>query len=132
MKRKYSLLLAIGLGLTLAAVWLLTLSGFGAPEARAASFTVCATGCDYSVIQDAVDAASNGDVIKVAAGTYDERLVIDKRLSFIGSGSDSTIVQPTYAPSAGQYDVQIDASGVVIQDFQFDFNGADDLRAASQ
>jgi parallel beta-helix repeat protein len=72
MKNKSLLLLTAGLGLTLAAVWLLALAGFGIPEARAASFTVCATGCDYSVIQDAVDAASNGDVIKVAAGTYDD------------------------------------------------------------
>ena len=69
MKNKSALLLAIGLGLAFAAVWLLTVSGFGVQEARAASLTVCATGCDYSVIQDAVDAASDGDVIKVAAGT---------------------------------------------------------------
>ena len=72
MKNRTALLLTIGLGLSLAAVWLLTLAGFGVPEARAASFTVCATGCDYSVIQDAIDVANDGDVIKVAAGTYDD------------------------------------------------------------
>jgi parallel beta-helix repeat protein len=75
MKTKSLLLLTIGLGLTLAAVWLLALSGFGVQEAHAASFTVCPVGpptCDYSVIQYAVDAAGEGDVIKVAMGTYND------------------------------------------------------------
>lgn len=41
--------------------------------ARAASFTVCTDGpptCDYATLQEAVDAAGEGDVIKVAAGVY--------------------------------------------------------------
>lgn len=32
--------------------------------------TVCASGCDHPTVQDAVDAAENGDVIKVAEGLY--------------------------------------------------------------
>ena len=34
----------------------------------AAVTTVCMSGCDYNTIQDAVDGANDGDVIKVAAG----------------------------------------------------------------
>ena len=58
--------------LALVSMWFLILSG--APVlTRAASYTVCEAGsptCDYDSIQIAVDAAGDGDVIKVAEGTY--------------------------------------------------------------
>ncbi len=49
---------------------------------------------DYATIQGAVDAASSGDVIMVAAGTYPEQIKIDgKSLDIVGAGSGSTIVE---------------------------------------
>lgn len=66
------IVLALGLGLTLALLWLLGMPA-GLPAARAASFTVCPAGpptYGYATIQAAVDAAADGDTIKIAQGVY--------------------------------------------------------------
>ncbi len=48
----------------------------------------------FSTIQAAVDAAANGDVIDVAAGTYVENVVVDKSVTIAGAGVGNTIVLP--------------------------------------
>ncbi|TRZ54175.1 MAG: hypothetical protein D4S01_00010 [Dehalococcoidia bacterium] len=50
----------------------------------------------YPTIQAAIDAALHGDTINVAAGTYDEQVVINKNLTLQGVG-DSTVIQPSGA-----------------------------------
>ena len=50
---------------------------FSSVTASAETITVCASGCDYTSINTAISAASDGDVIQLAAETYFEGEVID-------------------------------------------------------
>jgi len=47
----------------------------------------------YATIQAAVTAATAGDTIDIAAGTYTERIICNKALTIQGAGMGSTIVQ---------------------------------------
>ena len=84
--------------------------GMWAAAAYGVTWTVERDGSgDFTVIQDAVDAASDGDVIEIGAGRFDEYETIwddgvpdydvyvdmnGKRLSLIGSGAGVTIIGP--------------------------------------
>jgi parallel beta-helix repeat protein len=48
---------------------------------------------DFETIQEAINAANEGDVIKVLPGTYIEQITINKTLTIIGSGAKSTIIE---------------------------------------
>ena len=48
---------------------------------------------DFPTIQDAINAANEGHVIKVLPGTYTEQLTISKNITIIGSGAKSTIIE---------------------------------------
>lgn len=72
---------------------------FAAFSQTAAAKTLCVTpggsNLCYAKIQLAVNAASNNDLINVAAGTYREDVVIGKPLSLIGAGAGSSIIDAT-------------------------------------
>jgi len=102
---------------------------------------------DYTVIQDAVDAAESGDTILVGAGHYVEYTELPtadlcvwldgtKNLTLIGAGSDLTIIGPIeYTPHAGSAgiacwpgDVSITVQGVRVVNHDLvglDFNNVD-------
>jgi len=59
-----------------------------------ATYTVCASGCDFVLLQDAMDAAASGAIIELRDPVHTEAgIVIDKSLSVRGLGSDVTIIQ---------------------------------------
>jgi len=97
-----SILLVISLGLLLGLGLLLAGTGVAAPptlppaSATAAEWRVCPAGppaCDYATVQEAVDAAAAGDVVKVAAGLYTD---IHARPSPAGYNGPAVITQVVY------------------------------------
>ncbi|MBI5632334.1 MAG: CxxxxCH/CxxCH domain-containing protein [Nitrospirae bacterium] len=64
--------------------------------------TVCASGCDYTTIQAAVNAISSGQTVLVSSGTYAERVIYD--------GNDNN---KTVRSVCGPDDTVINASGAI-------------------
>lgn len=62
------------------------------PSARAATITVCPSGCSHATLGAAVQAAADGDVIEVHAGTYPAGLVVTKPITIRGAGPEQTIL----------------------------------------
>ena len=84
----------------------------------ATTLTVCASECDHTTIQAAVNAATAGDTIEVGAGTYIENLGINKiGITLQGAGSASvTIIGQQWITAS---DVTIDgftSDGTIIID----------------
>jgi len=49
-------------------------------------------GADYENIQDAIDAAEDGDTVRVFDGYYEENVVVNKSIDFVGNGSETTTI----------------------------------------
>ena len=66
---------------------------------------------NYSKIQDAIDDASDGDIIFVYSGVYPADIIIDKSISLIGENQDNTIIE------WGDDGISIYADGVTVTKF---------------
>ncbi|MEI6624106.1 MAG: IPT/TIG domain-containing protein, partial [Actinomycetes bacterium] len=100
-------------------------------DASSSSFTRTATTwyvpTDEAMIQSAIDTATAGDTIEVAAGTYDEAVHVDKQLSVLGpnAGIDpNTGVRSAEATlqSSAHQDMQfrVLADGITVDGLTFD------------
>jgi len=69
-------------------------------------------GGDYTNIQDAVNASSDGDTIYVWNGTYVENVVVNKSISIIGNcTSNTTVVSPGSSPD-GVFKIENDSVNI--------------------
>ncbi|MEM2780763.1 MAG: NosD domain-containing protein [Candidatus Bathyarchaeia archaeon] len=75
---------------------------------------------DYPTLQEAINAASFGDVVLVKSGIYYEIIVINKSISLIGESKESTIIDGLRRTVV----VSIEADGVLIKGFTIQ-NGTD-------
>jgi hypothetical protein len=75
---------------------------------------VCASGCSFSSVQDAIDDAEPGATITICAGTFTGNLTIAKDLTLVGTGEDAT----TLRGNGNGTVVTIEAGTVKLQDLR--------------
>jgi len=84
------------------------------------TITVGASGCDYTEIQAAIDAAcSDGNTIKVATGTYDEQLLVDSNDLTIQAASTPVIT----GVSNAEYIIKVTNADVTLDGLTVDGTG---------
>ena len=96
---------SVGKKVLTAALAVLFFTAFTAAVASADTITVCPSGCDYTTIQAAVNAASPGDTVFVYSGTYTENVNVNKRLTLQGEGAD--VVTVTSIHGSGVFYVNV-------------------------
>jgi len=94
----------------------LIIEGSNADEGTRASTLYVGKDQTYKTIKAAVDAASDGDTIRIYAGTYHETLTISKSLTFQGNGSASTTIEQ----KTSEVIWWLKKSGITIRDIGFE------------
>jgi len=114
----------MGIVLTVLLVSMLTLAFNVQPvESEPATWTVDDDGpADFSSIQEAINAASQGDTIYVYNGTYHEQVAVNKSVSLIGENKYNTIIDGSGVETV----VPIIASNITLRGFTIQ-NGGDGI-----
>ncbi len=96
-------------------------------NASATTIIVCPSGCTYSSIQTAIDAASSGDIIEVQSGTYYENVNATKTLTLIGNdtGTGKPLVNAAGIGSA----ITLSADGITLKGFNATRGGTEGIDA---
>ncbi len=71
------------------------------------------TELNYTSLQEAINAAENGDTILVNQGAYHENVIVNKTLSIIGENAETTIIDG----GTGDFAILIDADSVTVSGF---------------
>ncbi len=82
-----------------------------------ATITVCPSGCEYSSIQKAIKASSNGDTILVQSGTYFENVKVNKQLTIRGIGN------PVVDAGGNGNVITLSANGITLEGFTTTWSG---------
>ena len=109
-----SRLVLVALPLLFAGIGIFGFNALTAQASGAATHTVCASGCDFTSIQAAIDAAASGDTISLAGETFTEPFTVTKSLTIQGTGAESTILQAAAAQELATSRVISVTEGVTI------------------
>ncbi|MDD3035776.1 MAG: Ig-like domain-containing protein, partial [Candidatus Saccharimonadaceae bacterium] len=93
-----------------------------------AILTVGADDKDFTSIQAAIDAASNGDKIDVATGTYEEHVIVSGKTGLRLVGATGAIIKPIPNPSLNEFlrnaiTIAADSSNMEVSGFTINVNG---------
>ncbi|KAF5437215.1 CASH domain-dontaining protein [Candidatus Methanophagaceae archaeon] len=99
----------------ISAVMLIALSIYVGCASAATIYTVCPSGCNYTSIQAAIEAAEPGNIIEVYSGIYYENVNVAKRL--ILNGVDTGTGKPVVDAGGSGSVIALNANGITLEGF---------------